>query len=93
MSQDLYGFLKERAAIRVLRFPAGLALSAGAHVLVAGIILLAPRMAPAPETPKITWVTLPAAGDPAFYVDLDYRVTADTADYLSVLLVSQRAMN
>lgn len=34
--------------------------------------------------------TLPAAGDPAFYVDLDYRVTADTADYLSVLLVSQR---
>lgn len=62
MSQDLYGFLKERAAIRVLRFPAGLALSAGAHVLVAGIILLAPRMAPAPETPKITWVSLPAAG-------------------------------
>ncbi len=33
---------------------------------------------------------LPAAGDPAFYVDLDYRVTADTGDYLSVLLVSQR---
>ena len=60
MSQDLYGFLKERAALRVLPFPAGLALSAGVHLLVAGIILLAPRMAPAPETAKVTWVTLPA---------------------------------
>jgi hypothetical protein len=33
---------------------------------------------------------LPAPGEPAYYVDLDYRVTADTGDYLSVMLVSQR---
>ena len=35
---------------------------------------------------------LPAAGEPAYSVDLDYRVTANTDDYLSVLLVSQRFM-
>lgn len=33
---------------------------------------------------------LPAPSEPAYYVDLDYRVTADTGDYLSILLVSQR---
>jgi hypothetical protein len=33
--------------------------------------------------------SLPAAGEPEYYVDLDYRVTSNTADTLSVLLVSQ----
>jgi hypothetical protein len=34
--------------------------------------------------------TLPAAGEPAYYVDMDYRTTENTADRLSVLLVSQQ---
>jgi hypothetical protein len=33
--------------------------------------------------------SLPAPDEPEYYVDLDYRVTADTEDFLSVLLVSQ----
>ena len=33
---------------------------------------------------------LPAAGDPEYTVDLDYRIPSQTADFLSVLLVSQQ---
>jgi len=33
--------------------------------------------------------SLPAAGEPAYSVGLDYSVTESTADYLSVLLISQ----
>jgi hypothetical protein len=33
--------------------------------------------------------SLPAAGEPAYYVDMDYSITENTADTLSVLLVSQ----
>ncbi|MFH1512654.1 MAG: hypothetical protein ABIG45_04830, partial [Bacillota bacterium] len=33
---------------------------------------------------------LPAAGGPAYYVNLDYRVTAETQEHLSVLLISQQ---
>lgn len=62
MSQDLHGFLKERAALTVLPFPKGLALSLGIHVAVLGLIFVMPRLEPAPDVPKVTWVTLPAAG-------------------------------
>lgn len=34
--------------------------------------------------------TLPAAEEPAYYTDLDYRITASNAEHLSVLLVSQQ---
>ena len=34
--------------------------------------------------------SLPAAGEPEFFVDVDYRITASDADRLSVVLVSQR---
>ena len=33
--------------------------------------------------------TLPAAGEPAYYVNTDYSITENTADILSVLLISQ----
>lgn len=33
---------------------------------------------------------LPAAGEPEYYIDLDYRIPSDTGDYLSVLLISQQ---
>jgi len=33
---------------------------------------------------------LPAAGEPEYYVDLDYRITSNTDEHLSVLLNSQR---
>ncbi|MBN1777927.1 MAG: hypothetical protein JW811_07375 [Clostridiales bacterium] len=33
---------------------------------------------------------LPASGEPEYYVDLDYRITASTGDHLSVLLNSQQ---
>ncbi len=34
--------------------------------------------------------TLPAAGEPEYYVDLDYRITANNLQTLSVVLVGQR---
>ena len=34
--------------------------------------------------------TLPAAGEPEYYTDMDYRITASTGDHVSVLLVSQQ---
>jgi TonB family protein len=63
MSQDLYTLLRQRAALEVLRWPAGLALSLGFHVLVAGgLTVLALKPAGAPEEVKITWINLPASG-------------------------------
>jgi TonB family protein len=66
MSQDLYSLLRERAAIDVLRWPLGLTLSAGFHLLVAGALVAASlRPVARQEEVKITWVNLPASGGTA----------------------------
>ena len=66
MSQDLYSLLRERSAIDVLRWPAGLALSLGFHLLVAGgFVALSFKPAVPQEEVKVTWINLPASGGTA----------------------------
>lgn len=66
MSQDLYALLRERAALDVLRWPKGLALSLGFHLLVAGgFTLLSLRPAAPADEVKVTWVNLPPTGGSA----------------------------
>ena len=62
MSQDLYAYLHQRSRMDVMRWPMGLALSIGLHVLVIGGILVMPHAAPRTPEVKVTWVSLPAAG-------------------------------
>lgn len=63
MSRELAGLLQARARLDVMRWPMGLALSAGLHLGLAAVILLGARAKPAEEeNRKVTWVTLPAAG-------------------------------
>jgi len=61
VSQDLSDLLRQRARMKGLGWPAGLALSLGFHGLVVAAILTAPKALPNPEQPKVTWVNLPAA--------------------------------
>ncbi|HNX94928.1 MAG TPA: cell envelope integrity protein TolA [Holophaga sp.] len=61
MSRDLYQLLQERARLSVMRWPAGLALSLGAHGLLLGVVLLAPKASQGVTETKVTWVSLPAA--------------------------------
>jgi TonB family protein len=61
MRQDLHQILQERAHIGVMRWPAGLALSVGVHVLILGAGFVLPKATDHPEETKVTWVTLPAS--------------------------------
>jgi len=61
MSMELHQLMQERARIGVMRWPAGLALSLGVHVLVLGGSLYLPKSTEANADTKVTWVTLPAA--------------------------------
>jgi TonB family protein len=63
MSQDLYDFLRQRARMKGPAWPVCLGVSLAFHGLVAAAILATPRTGPKPEEPKVTWVTLPSAGD------------------------------
>ncbi len=66
MSQDLYPLLKQRAALDVLRWPLGLALSVAFHVRVAGgLVALSLRPAAPPQEVKVTWISLPPTGGTA----------------------------
>ncbi len=62
MRQALYQQLQERARVGAMSWPAGIALSAAAHLLVAGAFLVLPKVTPKSEEVKVTWVTLPAMG-------------------------------
>ncbi len=63
MSRELAGLLQARSRLDVMRWPMGIGLSVGIHVLVGAAILLGSRVKPAVEEDrKVTWVTLPAAG-------------------------------
>lgn len=62
MSQDLYHLLQERSRIGVLRWPLGIALSGGLHLLVVGAFLVVPKATPQAAEVKVTWVTLPSMG-------------------------------
>lgn len=61
MGQDLYGLLRERARITVMRWPLGLVLSVGVHALAVGAALVMPKASEKPRELKVTWVTLPAS--------------------------------
>ena len=58
---DLHNLLNERARITVLRWPMGLVMSVGVHVVLLGLGLALPKATEAPVETKVTWVTLPAA--------------------------------
>lgn len=61
MSQDLQGYLRSRAHLGELAWPAGLGLSVALHLAV-GAWFFWPRGAKAPsEDVKVTWVNLPPA--------------------------------
>ena len=61
MSQDLQGYLRSRAHLGELAWPAGLGLSLGLH-LVLGAVFFWPHGHAAPkEDVKVTWVNLPHA--------------------------------
>lgn len=62
MSQELHANLQARANLPGVSWPMGFAVSLVFHGLVIGAILFTPKTAPKPEEPKVTWVTLPAAG-------------------------------
>lgn len=63
MAQELPGLLHARARLGVMKWSLGLALSVVAHVLVALLFILAPKMnLGAPESTKVTWISLPASG-------------------------------
>ena len=63
MTQELYDYLRQRAQMKGLGWPVGLAVSLAFHGLVAAAILITPKTAAPPEPAKVTWVTLPSAGD------------------------------
>ncbi|MBI4912139.1 MAG: TonB family protein [Acidobacteria bacterium] len=63
MSQDLYPLLRERAALRGMGLPLGLALSGAVHLAaVGGIWALSLRPGVKQEEVKVTWINLPASG-------------------------------
>jgi TonB family protein len=62
LSQDLYDFLRQRARMKGLGWPAGLTISLVFHGLVAAAILVTPKTEAKQEEPKVTWVSLPSAG-------------------------------
>jgi TonB family protein len=61
LSQDLNSILRQRARIRGLGWPLGLAVSLVFHLLLVAAVLFSPRAAAPPEATKVTWITLPAA--------------------------------
>jgi TonB family protein len=61
MSQDLQGYLRSRAQLGQLSWPAGLALSFGLHVVLGGLFFWPHGPDEKPEEVKVTWVNLPAA--------------------------------
>jgi TonB family protein len=63
LSQDLYDFLRQRARMRGLGWPVCLGVSLAFHGLVVAAILAAPKAGAKVEEVKVTWVTLPSAGD------------------------------
>jgi len=63
LSQDLNAILRQRSQMRGLGWPVCLAVSLAFHGLVVAAILFTPKTGPKPEEPKVTWVTLPSAGD------------------------------
>lgn len=63
MSQDLYSYLRARSQLDVLRWPMGISLSVGFHVvLIAGALLIPKGSSSTVPEVKVTWVSLPAAG-------------------------------
>ena len=63
MSQDLYDYLRQRSRLKGPTWPVGLGVSLAFHGLVAAAIMIGPKEAPKPEETKVTWVSLPSAGD------------------------------
>jgi protein TonB len=63
LSQDLYDYLRQRARLKGPAWPIGLCVSLAFHGLVAAAILASPKEAPRQEETKVTWVSLPSAGD------------------------------
>ena len=63
MSQDLYDYLRQRSRLKGPAWPVGLGVSLAFHGLVAAAIMIGPKEAPKAEETKVTWVSLPSAGD------------------------------
>jgi protein TonB len=63
LSQELYDFLRQRSRMKGLGWPICLGASLAFHGLVAAAILATPKGGPKPDEAKVTWVTLPSAGD------------------------------
>jgi TonB family protein len=62
LSQELYDFLRQRARMKGLGWPVCLTFSLGFHALVVAAILTTPKSSARQQEPKVTWVSLPAAG-------------------------------
>jgi len=63
VSLDLYAYLRERSRLGAMSLSKGLALSLAFHGVVLAAILFTPKTGAKADEPKVTWVTLPGAGN------------------------------